>query len=69
MQIMQNVQTMQGIETMQIMQIMQEGTNSDRCQRQKQGAVSGSVAEALPAAEAAEAELGPPSKFASALRA
>ena len=57
------------MQTMQIMQIMQEGTNSDRCQRQKQGAVSGSVAEALPAAEAAEAELGPPSKFASTLRA
>ena len=45
------------------------GTNSDRCQQQKQGAVSGCVSEALPAAETAELEQGQPSKFASAPRA
>ena len=45
------------------------GTNSDRCQQQKQGAVSGCVSKALPAAETAELEQGQPSKFASAPRA
>ena len=34
------------------------GTNSDRVQRTKQGAVSGCVSEALPAAETAELEQG-----------
>ena len=45
------------------------GTNSDRVQWTKQGAVSGCVSEALPAAETAELEQGRPSKFASAPRA
>ena len=42
--------------------------HSDRVQWTKQGAVIGCVAEALPAAETAEAEQGQPSKFSSGLR-
>ena len=34
---------MQTMQIMQTMQVMQEGANSDRCQRQKQGAVSGAA--------------------------
>ena len=41
---------------------------ADRVLRTKQGGGSGCVAEALPVAEKAEAEQGPPSKFASGLR-
>ena len=44
------------------------GTNSDRVQRTKQGAVSGCAVEALPAAEIAETEQGQPSKFTSGRR-
>ena len=44
------------------------GKHSDRVLWTKQGAVFGCAAEALPAAETAEAEQGPPSKFSSGLR-
>ena len=44
------------------------GSGGDRVQWTKQGAAAGCAAEALPAAETAEAEQGQPSKYASGRR-